>query len=59
MQRQLKALGYYPGHTDGDFGEGTLQAVRDFQAANGLSVDGSAGQETLRVLYGSNPKPAW
>lgn len=35
---------------DGIFGKGTEQAVRDFQGANGLDVDGIAGPETLAKL---------
>jgi peptidoglycan hydrolase-like protein with peptidoglycan-binding domain len=32
---------------DGDFGPGTEKALRDYQAANGLSVDGVAGPDTF------------
>ncbi len=35
---------------DGAFGSGTAQAVKDFQTANGLSVDGIAGPATLAKL---------
>ena len=37
----------------------TVVAVKNFQRRNGLTVDGTAGQDTLRVLYSSNPVPAW
>lgn len=56
MQQQLKNLGYYTGSVDGDFGAGTETAVRDFQANNGLNVDGKAGKRTLEVLYSGNAK---
>jgi len=32
---------------DGDFGPGTEKAVNDYQAANGLAVDGIAGPDTF------------
>jgi hypothetical protein len=35
---------------DGDFGEKTENAVKDFQKANGLGVDGAVGQNTFRKL---------
>ena len=35
---------------DGIFGGGTEQAVKDYQAANGLDVDGMAGPETLAKM---------
>ncbi len=47
LQRALKQLGYYSKEVDGQFGTGTRTAVRAFQRANGLSVDGVAGQKTL------------
>ena len=50
MQASLKALGYFSGETDGKFGWGTLQAVKAFQKANKLKVDGRAGTQTLTLL---------
>ena len=32
---------------DGDFGPGTEKAVKDYQSANGLAVDGIAGPDTF------------
>ncbi len=52
MQQALKAQGYYTGEVDGKFGAGTLTAVKDFQTAKGLKVDGVAGEATLTALYG-------
>ena len=37
--------------TDGKYGSKTEQAVRNFQSRNGLSVDGSIGQNTWAKLY--------
>jgi len=36
---------------DGIFGDNTEQAVRDFQEANGIAVDGVVGMETWPVLF--------
>lgn len=54
MQTRLIELGYLSGEADGDFGKGTLQAVKDFQICNGLTEDGEAGEETLTKLYRYN-----
>ena len=37
---------------DGRFGRGTLQAVKNFQAAHGLTVDGIVGEATWGALSG-------
>ena len=50
MQRALAELGYYKSTIDGKFGTGTRTAVRTFQAANKLTVDGVAGPATLAKL---------
>lgn len=54
MQQRLKELGYLSGSADGDFGDATEAAVRDFQQQNGLTVDGKAGTNTLNKLYSNN-----
>lgn len=56
MQRKLIALGYSCGSAgaDGDFGQGTYNAVCAFQRANGLDVDGIIGPMTrskINTLY--------
>lgn len=43
-------LGLSP--ADGIFGQDTRRAIKDYQAANGLSVDGVAGPATLKKLLG-------
>jgi peptidoglycan hydrolase-like protein with peptidoglycan-binding domain len=50
LQRALKAQGYSPGSVDGKFGRSTDVALRQFQAAKGLRVDGIPGAATLRML---------
>ncbi|MCB1406099.1 MAG: lytic murein transglycosylase [Rhodobacteraceae bacterium] len=40
LQRLLQRAGHYSGAIDGRVGSGTLSAVRDWQAANGLPPDG-------------------
>ncbi len=49
LQQALNSLGYSL-VTDGKFGPATAAAVRSFQQAQGLKVDGIAGRETLRRL---------
>src|SRR3954449_9805115 len=46
LQRQLNALGCNAGAVDGALGPNTIQAVRWFQTAAGLSVDGIVGVST-------------
>ena len=58
MQDSLQQLGYLYEVT-GYYDDATVEAVKNFQRRNGLEVDGAAGQETLRVLYSSNPVPAY
>jgi hypothetical protein len=50
LQRALKSAGFDPGPIDGRMGPRTDYAIRRFQAANGLQVDGAAGPRTLRAL---------
>ena len=50
LQKALSQLGFYQKTLDGVYGSGTKTAVRNFQKANGLSVDGVAGPVTLSWL---------
>lgn len=43
---------------DGDFGRVTTQAVRAFQKANGLKVDGIVGKQTWDAIQTKKPAPA-
>ena len=57
MQQQLKALGYYTGAVDGQYGSGTQKAVKLFQTQHGLEADGIAGPKTLETLYSDAAHP--
>ncbi len=50
LQRRLRRDGYSPGPIDGRYGPLTTGAVRRFQAAHGLRVDGVAGPQTFGDL---------
>ena len=50
MQQALIGLGYLYGTADGKYGNLTTEAVRQYQDAYGLSVDGSAGPDTMTSL---------
>jgi hypothetical protein len=50
VQEILQILGYYRGDIDGYYGPLTEQAVRQFQEANGLAVDGIVGPNTYEAL---------
>lgn len=55
LQRRLTRAGDRPGPIDGLYGPLTEEAVIDFQAANGLEVDGIAGPQTLSALRQPQP----
>ena len=56
LQETLNAMGYDCGTADGIFGVKTEIAVRSFQQANGLAIDGIAGKNTLALLYNKEGK---
>lgn len=51
IQQQLKALGFFQGKIDGDFGSQTETAVKRFQAKRGLYQDGVVGPGTYKYLF--------
>jgi peptidoglycan hydrolase-like protein with peptidoglycan-binding domain len=60
-QRQLKALGFDPGTTDGDFGPQTEAALREYQRAYRLPQTARLDEATLRSLlpeqFQASPAP--
>ena len=60
LQQKLWDLKYFAGPVDSKFGYSTLSAVRAFQQANGLKVDGIVGNATWAKLNDASavPKPS-
>src|SRR2546427_10092485 len=60
IQPALRPLGLSHGPVDGDFGGGTLAAVKAFQRSEGLQVDGVVGPDTWAALLPGSaiPSPA-
>ena len=50
LQEQLGVAGFYKGTADGVFGSLTEEAVKNFQQAKGLTVDGVVGSQTQAAL---------
>lgn len=50
LQQRLAALGYKPGRADGKRGAKTRRAIRWFQAAHGLNVDGKFNEQLLEMV---------
>ena len=50
LQEYLNQLGHDAGVVDGEFGDNTEIAVREFQQKHGCDVDGEVGPETLKAL---------
>ena len=64
LQTMLKALGFDPNGTDGNFGPGTKAAVIAFQQSKGLTADGKAGpvdhgRAPIRRLLGECRSECW
>ena len=53
LQFLLHERGFAPGGFDGGFGPNTQNAVRRFQSAAHIKIDGVAGPSTLNVLRGT------
>lgn len=51
LQFILSAKGYYTGTMDGACGAQTVEAIKKFQAARGLAVDGVAGANTWYAAF--------
>ncbi len=50
IQKALTEAGFYKGNIDGVIGNKTKAAIRSFQEANGLKVDGVCGPKTWEKL---------
>ncbi len=50
LQERLSALGYDVGEADGLIGPRTMEAIKDFQRASGLTPDGYAGWRLLQAV---------
>ena len=57
IQKQLAVLHYNVGTVDGVFGPATEKAVKEFQAAKGLKVDGIVNDVTYRNLLNKDLPP--
>ena len=55
LVNELKSQGYYSGNSTNKYTTAVAEAVRAFQRANGLTVDGIAGAATQHKLYGTVP----
>ena len=55
LQHVLAMRGYSPGAADGAFGPRTKRAVKRFQRAGGLAVDGRVGPQTTAALASAWP----
>lgn len=55
LQEDLTKAGYSTQGTDGKFGQNTEDALKRYQQSHGLTVDGMAGQSTLKALSENQP----
>lgn len=56
LQNRLNELGYFTGSVDGKFGAETSNAVKFFQAVNGLPETGIADWYTIDAIYSDKAK---
>jgi membrane-bound lytic murein transglycosylase B len=50
LQERMKALGYYDGNVDGNFGSGSKAAIARIQQQMGMRADGEPSKMLLRAL---------
>lgn len=58
LQDRLKELKYLKTPYSGYYGTDTEKAVKSFQKRNGLSADGTVGENTREALFSEDAKPA-
>ena len=58
LQRRLSVLGFYDGTLDAQAGPKTETAVKEFQRASGLKVDGVLGPQTKALLEAASVSDA-
>ena len=58
LQERLKELGYYTIAVDGDYGNGTVNAINAFQARNGLEQSGTASIELQQLIFSDDARKA-
>ncbi len=51
LQMKLKEWGYYTGTVTGTYLDGTANAVKAFQRASGIGVDGTASKFVIQKIY--------
>jgi peptidoglycan hydrolase-like protein with peptidoglycan-binding domain len=57
-QQHLKEAGFDPGPIDGQFGQKTAQAVREYQRSNGLPATGQLDEPTKDLLLTQRTEPS-
>lgn len=56
LQERLKELGFYSIAIDGDYGNGTVNAIKAFEEYNGMEQTGVASPELQAYLYSDDAK---
>ena len=51
IQKRLKDLGYYAGPVDGSVGEATRNAIKDYEADQGLTATGNPTRELQEFMW--------